>query len=134
MINGINYSAENVQVIMFGAPRYVTKISYTLKQTKENNYGLDRKPRSRGYGAEEYECSIDIMRDDWVAIVDAAPDKNPCKIPPFDFQVIYSGDSVNYKEDHLQFAEFREDPLAVSSGDTKIVITVPMIIGGIMHL
>lgn len=135
MINGINYSAQNVSVIMFGVPIVgITKISYTRKQGKENNYALQNKPVSRGYNKEEYDCSMEIYKDEWASIINAAPDKDPTKIPPFEFQVIYSGDSVNYIEDHILFAEFLEDPMTVGAGDTKILLTIPMIIGGIEHL
>lgn len=135
MINGINYSAQNAGVTMFGRPIVgVTKISYSKKQGKENNYSLQNEPTSRGYKSAEYDCSIEMYLDEWKAIQDSAPDNDPTKIPPFEFQVIFSGDSVNYKEDHILFAEFLEDPLAVSAGDTKILITIPVIIGGIQHL
>lgn len=135
MINGINYSAQNVTIIMFGNQIIgITKISYSKKQGKENNYALQNEPVSRGYKQAEYDCSMEIYKDEWVGIIAAAPNKDPTKIPPFTFQVIYSGDSVVYKEDHILFAEFLEDPMSVGAGDTKILLTIPMIIGGIQHL
>jgi len=135
MINGINYSAQNVTIVMFGTPILgVTKISYNKKQGKENNYALQNEPVSRGYKTAEYDCSIEMYKDEWVGIIASAPNNDPTQIPPFEFQVIYSGDSVNYKEDHILFAEFLEDPMSVGSGDTKILLTIPMIIGGIQHL
>lgn len=135
MVNGISYSAQNVGVTMFGRPIVgVTKVSYTKKQGKENNYSLQNEPTSRGYKQAEYDCSIEMYKEEWVAIIEASPNNDPTQIPPFEFQVLYSGDSVVYKEDHILFAEFLEDPMSVSAGDTSIKLTIPMIIGGIQHL
>ena len=135
MINGIAYSASNVTVILYGnAQSGITSINYKAAQAKENNYGLGVKPVSRGYGNETYEASIEMYRDAWQAIIDAAPEKNPLKIPPTQFQVIFSGDGVNYKQDNLEFAEWTEDSLSVASGDTSIKINIPLMIGGITHV
>lgn len=135
MINGINYSASNVTVVMYGiAQSGITSINYKAVQAKENNYSLDVKPTSRGYGNETYECTIEMYKDAWQAIINASPEKNPLKIPPSQIQVIYSGDSVNFAQDNLEFAEVLEDPLSVASGDTSIKISIPFIIGGITHL
>lgn len=135
MINGVAYSASNVNIIMFGRSIVgITKISYSKKQEKTNNKAFQVEPVSRGYGNADYECSMEIYKDEWNAIIAAAPNTDPTQIPPFEFQVIYSGDSVVYKEDHILFAEFPEDPMNTSAGDTSIKLTVPMIIGGIQHL
>lgn len=135
MINGTAYSASNCNVVMYGnAQTGITSISYKALQTKENNYSLQSKPVSRGYGQESYECSIEMYRDNWQAIVNASPGKNPLKIPPSQFQVIFSGDGVNFSQDNLEYAECLEDPLSVASGDTSIKVTIPFIIGGITHI
>lgn len=135
MINGIAYSASNVTVLMFGrAIVGITKLTYTKKQGKENNKAFQTEPVSRGYGNSEYECSMEIYKDEWVGIIASAPNNDPTQIPPFTFSVTYSGDSVIYKEDQIIYAEFLEDPLTVSGGDTSIKLTIPMIIGGIKHI
>jgi len=135
LINGINYSASNVTVVMYGvAQSGITAINYKATQTKENNYGLGVAPVSRGYGNKTYEASIEMYRDSWQAIVNAAPNKDPLSIPPAQFQVLYSGDSVNFAQDNLEAAECMEDPLTVASGDTSIKVTIPFIIAGITHV
>jgi len=135
MINGVNYSASNVSVIMFGQPIVgITKLDYKAKQEKVNNKAFQTEPVSRGYGSKDYECGIEIYKDEWVGIIASAPSKDPTQIPPFTFQVIYSGDSVNYQEDQILFAEFLEDPMSVGAGDTSIKLSIPMIIGGIKHV
>ena len=135
LINGIAYSASNVNVEMYGvAQSGITSITYKAAQVKENNYGLGTKPVSRGYGNETYECSIEMYRESWMAIVNAAPNKNPLSIPPSQFQVIFSGDSVLFNQDNLEAAECMEDPLTVASGDTSIKVTIPFIIAGVTHV
>jgi hypothetical protein len=135
LINGINYSASNVTIIIYGtAQSGITSINYKSVQTKDNNYGLGVKPVSRGYGNETYEGTIEMYRDSWQAIINASPEKNPLKIPPDQFQIIYSGDGVNFAQDNLEFTEWAEDPLSVASGDTSIKVSIPLTIGGITHV
>ena len=85
-------------------------------------------------GMKTYECSIEMYRESWMAIVNAAPNKNPLSIPPSQFQVIFSGDSVLFNQDNLEAAECMEDPLTVASGDTSIKVTIPFIIAGVTHV
>jgi len=130
LVNGVNYSYANVTMILFGKPVVgITKISYKEKQTKENNYGLGGKPISRGYGNYEYEGSIEIYTDFWKAIIEASPNRNPLDIPPFEVKIIFGGDRVNYSVDKLKMVEFLENPFDASQGDSKLMVTIPLIIG-----
>lgn len=135
LINGTAYSASNVTVVMFGvAQSGITRINYNKQQTKTNNYGLGTRPVSRGYGQVTYSGEIEIFRESYQAMIDAAPNKNPLEIPPFTVSIQYSGDGVNYKEDRFIATEFLEDNQSVNAGDTSIKITIPLIIGDIQHL
>lgn len=132
LINGINYSYANIKMILFGVPVVgITKISYKRKQTKENNYGLGSQPVSRGYGNYEYEGSIEMYVDEWKRIIAAAPLRDPMAIPPFDISIVFGGTSVAADLDILRAVEFLEDPLDANQGDTKLMVTIPLIIGGI---
>ena len=134
LINGISYSWTNITFAPYGVPLMgITKINYKAKQEKTNNYGAGSKPVSRGYGREEYEASIEVFTEEWKRFINAAPDKNPLKIPPTDFPVIYAGEGVPPVTDILQMAEFLEDPLEANEGDTKLLVTVPLIIAGVLH-
>ncbi len=132
LINGVNYSYGNIKMILFGVPVVgITKISYNKKQTKENNYGLGYQPVSRGYGNYEYEGSIEMYVDEWKRIIAAAPSRDPLAIPPFDISIVYGGNSVAADKDVLRAVEFLEDPLDASQGDTKLLVTIPIILAGI---
>lgn len=132
LINGINYSWANVSLTLFGVPvTGITKIDYNRKQTKENNYGAGSQPVSRGYGNYEYEGSIELYVDEWKRIIAAAPNRDPLLIAPFDIQVVFGGTGVTVDKDVLRSVEFMEDPLSTSQGDTKLLVTIPLIIGAI---
>ncbi len=132
LINGVNYSWSNITLVLFGVPVVgVTKINYKRKQKKENNYGAGSQPVSRGYGNYEYEGSIELYVDEWKRIVASAPDRDPLQIPPFDIQVLYSGARLGTKKDVLRSCEFTEDPFEAKQGDTKLLVSIPLIIGTI---
>ena len=130
LINGINYSWANITLVLFGVPVVgITKIDYKRKQKKENNYGVGAQPVSRGYGNYEYEGSIEIYQDEWKRIIAASPNKDPLAIPPFEIQVVYSGRGIAAEKDILKAVEFMEDNFTATSGDTKLMVTVPLVIG-----
>jgi len=133
LVNGINYSWASIKVVLFGVPVVgITKISYNAKQKKENNYGAGTEPVSRGYGNTEYEASIELYMDEWKRIIAASPNRNPLAIPPFDIQVLYGSNAIAPDQiDVLKSCEFLENPLDASQGDTKLMVTIPLIIAGI---
>lgn len=134
LINGVNYSWANIKLVLFGqVVTGITAIEYGAKQKKENNYGMGVEPVSRGYGNKEYEGKISIYRDEWNRIIAAAPNKDPLQVDWFDIQVSFAGSRVASTTDILQSCEFLEDPFKVGQGDTKIIVELPLVIGGITH-
>lgn len=132
LVNGVNYDWGNITLTLFGVPVIgITKINYKRSQKKENNYGWSRDPVSRGYGNFEYEGEIELYTDEWKRIIAASPQRNPLQIPWFDIPVVYGGTQVLATRDILRACEFLEDPLAANQGDTKLLVTIPLIIGKI---
>ena len=132
IINGVNYSWSNVSLILFGTPVIgILAIDYKRKQKKENNYGAGPQPVSRGYGNYEYEGSIELFLDTWKSIIASSPNRDPLQIAPFDIPVTFTGTGVSTNKDVLRAVEFMEDPLETKSGDTKLTVKIPLIIGGI---
>jgi hypothetical protein len=130
LINGINYSWANISLVLFGVPVVgITKIEYKRKQKKDNNYGAGSQPVSRGYGNYEYEGSIEIYTDELKRIIAAAPGRDIMQIPPFDIQVVYSGRGLAPDKDTLRSCEFTEEALNASQGDTKLMVSLPLVIG-----
>jgi hypothetical protein len=135
LINGINYSWSNVKLNLFGVPVVgILAIEYDRKQKKENNYGVGVDPVSRGYGNVENSASIEIYRDEWQRIIDAAPSKDPLTIVPFDIQVLFGGSSVNFRQDTLRACEFANDPFSGKQGDSKFAVKLELVVGLIQHL
>jgi hypothetical protein len=135
LINGINYSWANVKVILFGVPVVgITKIEYKTKQKKENQYGAGYEPISRGYGNKEYEGSIEIYSDELKRIIASAPNNDLMQIPPFTISVLFeSGAGLLITEDVLSLCEFTEEGLSASQGDTKLLVSLPLVIGQIQR-
>lgn len=132
IVNGVNYSWSNVSVILFGTPVIgILAINYKRKQKKDNNYGAGPQPVSRGYGNYEYEGDIELYVDTWKAIIASSPNRDPLQIGPFDIPVTFTGTGVTTTKDVLRAVEFLEDPLESKSGDTKLTVKIPLIIGGI---
>lgn len=132
IINGVNYSWSNVSLILFGTPVIgILAINYKRKQKKENNYGAGQQPVSRGYGNYEYEGDVELYLDVWKAIIAGSPNRDPLQITPFDIPVTFTGTGVTTTKDVLRSCEFMEDPLETKSGDTKMTVKIPLIIGGI---
>ena len=135
LINGVNYSWANVKLILFGVPVVgITKISYKTKQKKENQYGAGYEPISRGYGNKEYEGSIEIYTDELKNIIASAPNRDLMAIPPFNIQVVFE-DAANgfLTQDSLLMCEFMEEGLDASQSDTKLLVSLPLVIGKIVR-
>lgn len=133
LINGISYGFANIAPIIGGVPVIgITKITYNRKQVKENNYGAGYEPVSRGYANVEYEASMDIYMEEWQRIIAASPDRDPLRLPAFDMPIVFGGNGVAPTKHILKAVEFLENPVDTSQGDTKIVVTIPLIIAGII--
>lgn len=135
LINGTSYAWANVSLVLFGVPVVgIVKINYEQEQKKENHYGAGIYPVSRGYGnVEPKSGSIELYLEEWKAIIAASPGLDPLQIAPFDIPVTFGGSRVLSKTDVLRGAEFTKDPLATSQGDTKILVTVPIIFALLEH-
>jgi hypothetical protein len=136
IINGIAYSWASISAIILGnAILGFTKIKYGQKQKKENNYGAGSIPISRGYGNYEPEASIEIYQDEWRQIIAAAPNRDPLQIGIFNIQVLFGQiNQLSVGQDNLLACEFTNDEMAANQGDTKLLVTIPLIIGQVQHI
>ena len=133
LINGINYSSANITVIIpvLGAVTGISEVNYAMEQAVDDNYSLGQNPTSRGFGANKYSGDLTIYKDVWNKIIDAAPEKNPMKIMPFDIIVTYGGAGVPFRKETLRAVSFKNNPVGVKAGDTKITCKINLAIGGI---
>lgn len=134
LVNGTAYSASNVSVNPFGTPLAgIVSIDYSEEQQKDDNYGLGVEPISRGYGMKKYSASMEVYLDELQAFIAAAPNKKLTQIPPFDIPITFSGTGVLVSKHVLRAAEFKGNPIAIKSGDTKILVKLDLIIAGINY-
>ena len=132
MVNGINYDWGSISFVMFGVVVIgITKINYDEKQLKKNNYGAGYQPISRGYGQVEPNGDIEIYTDELKALIAAAPNRSLLGIQPFDIQVVFGGPGLQADKDVLRFCEFTAQGLKAAANDTKLLVTLPLIIGSI---
>lgn len=132
LYQGVRYSSSTVNNLAFGVPAVgIIAINWKRKQVKENHYGLGAEPDSRGYGQFTYEGSMTVYKDWWMSVVNAAPDKDPLKIAPFDWTIAFGNANTPFTSETLNAFEFLEDGTEVSSGDTRLKVEVPFIFAGV---
>jgi hypothetical protein len=133
MVNGINYDWGSIEVVLFGTTLVgVTKINYSKKQEKTNNHGAGYDPVSRGHGKIDSSGTIEVYQDELRAIIAAAPNNDILAIPPFSIIVVMGGSGVNVTKDVLKFCEFTEQAMAAATGDTKLLVTLPIVVGDVV--
>lgn len=129
LINGVNYSWASARMIYDGVPFVgITAINYEETDTKENNFGAGRFPTSRGYGSVAATCSISLYKDTLAALQKVAPGGRIQDLPPIDVPVAYVTKSGKFTTDVLKNFEFKQNKVATSQGDTKIVTDIECII------
>ncbi len=135
LINGINYSSSNVSVILlgFGPLIGVTEINYEKVQTIEDNYELGPEPNSRGYGQNAYTGNVSMYKDLWNSVIDSSPSKDPAKRPMADLIITFGGQGVPFRKETVKAINFKNNPMAVKSGDTKLTCKIDLAVGGIEY-
>jgi hypothetical protein len=133
LINGVAYASANVGVIIpiIGAVTGVIEINYNKEQQIDDNYALQQDPVSRGYGQNKYTGDITLYKEIWNKIIDASPGKDPAKLPFFDIIVTFGGAGVAFRKETLRAVNFKNNPMGVKGGDTKIVCKINLAIAGI---
>ena len=76
LINGVNYSSANVNVILpilGAAVAGIQAITYKKEMNIVDNYSLAQDPTSRAYGQNTYTGSIEFYKEVWNRIIDLSP-------------------------------------------------------------
>jgi hypothetical protein len=132
LVNGVQYGWVNLNNIAFGVPVIgILGIKWRRKQVKENQYGAGNDAIARTYGNITYEGSITVYKDWWKSVCDAAPNKDPLQIAPFDWTIAYGNGNVAAATETLKNVEFLEDGLDANQGDTKLTIEIPFTWAGL---
>jgi hypothetical protein len=133
LINGINYSWGDVQVMLFNNTPLVgiTSIEYDEEQAMENNYGAGNFPIGQGYGQFKYTGSIELYKEEINGIIAKAPMGKIQLIPAFSIKVVYGNSSQALTVNTLQSCVFMKNPFSAKANDKKLVMKIPLMIGNI---
>jgi len=133
LVNGQAYDFTQIVLIIGGVSvTGVSAINYITEQEKANNFGVGNWPASRGRGPRDASGSIELSMNEVEAIRDAAPNGDLTAIAPFDIKV-YFGNIQNPVTHVLKNAEFMNDGVETSQGDTDIRRTFDLIISHIKY-
>jgi hypothetical protein len=120
LINGKAYDYTQITISVLGSPLAgVSQINYTETQDKTNNFGTGNRPVSRGQGAINATCSLEISMTDVERLRSAAPNRSLLFLPAFDIIVIYINGVTTHRH-IIKNVEFSDDGTETSQGDTDI--------------
>lgn len=134
LVNGTSVSWQNINFTIKGSRiAGITKIDYEASYAHQPGYGAGPDVISYGYGNVTYTASIEIYLDEWKKIYELS-NGNPCNLTPFDItiDVIPTEMSVVLPyRDVINNVKFLKDGFSISQGDTKSMVTIPLMISGI---
>ncbi len=132
LINGVAHDWASITLNIMGQSiAGVTKITYSEEQTVENNYGAGNLPVSRGYGQINPTGSITLLGETVAALELLSPSGRLQDLGMFPIIVAYVPKGGLRRVHRLTRCEFTGNSRDVSTGDTKIEVEVPLIIGEI---
>lgn len=136
-LNGINIAWENVTITVLGsAITKVTKIEYKATGNHVANYGAGNKPVSYGMGQIRFNASIEMYQDAWQTI-SALAGGSPGNLNPIGNDILITVSPTENSiidfpfTDILHDVKFLEDSMSIASGDTRSLITIPLLISDI---
>ena len=133
LVNGRSYDFTSITISILGVPLAgISAISYTEEQTKENNFGTGNYAVSRGRAALNASGSLDIHMEDVEKIRDAAPNRSLLTLPAFDIVVVF-GNPTNPRVHILKNAEFTNDGVDASQGDTAFTRSFDLVLSHVEY-
>jgi len=132
LVGGVAYNWANATLMILGQPLIgITKMSIKEKQVKENGYGIGNEPVYRQYGNVEYEGSLTVYFEEIARIIDAVANGKITSIPFFDAPLNLVSTKNVPRTLIIRSMEFLECNFDVSQGDTKVLVDLPFVLGGI---
>jgi hypothetical protein len=134
LINGVQYASANITVIipLIGPISHgITEINFEKDQQIVDNYGFPQDPIGRAYGQNTYKADITLYKEIWNKIIDASPLRDPSKLPFADIIVVYGGAGIPFRKETLRAINFKNNPMGMKAGDTKILCKINLAVAGI---
>lgn len=130
-INGVGYTWGQIVLNILGSPIFgINSVNYTETQEIENTYGAGNFPVERGFGAIEFEGSIELHMKELELLQDIAPNGRLQEIPEFDIVVSYINEQRAVTHT-LKSCRFKNNGRETSQGDTGIAQSIELAIGSI---
>lgn len=134
LINGTSYGFSQIKINILGAnPVGITAVSYSDEEEMENQYGLGKKPVSRGYGAVTYEASITMFLEEVKKLQEASPTGRIQDIPEFDVIITFLPPNGVIKTDVIKSCRFMSNGVDTSQGDMSIPVELALLPGDIEY-
>lgn len=133
LVNGRAYDFASITISFLGNSNVYgcSAISYSVKQEKQNNYGLGNSPVSQSFGKKEYEGSITLDRKEWDRILEASGVSDLTDVAPFDMIINYSNGVDASVTDKLCSVSFKEHNISAGVDDLNISSEIPLLVGGV---
>lgn len=131
LVNGVVVGAANVSTVIGGVVvTGIKSIDLKMSQKKENVMGLQQQPVGRGRAQYDYaESTLEILLEEWKAIVAAAPNRDPMQIPMFDIPIVYDNNVL--PQETVSNVEFTSVGRSYKGGDAALWLTVNFIYAGL---
>ncbi|WP_028888817.1 hypothetical protein [Tenacibaculum ovolyticum] len=134
LINGQRHSWSSIEInLLDRIVTGITAISYDDSEAKENHYGAGNMPVHRGRGRYEANASFTLYNYEVEAIQTSLPrGKRMQDVPPFDVKISFLEDGSDQIVTHvIRNCEFKSNNRNMSQGDTKIEVSLDLIVSHI---
>ncbi len=129
IINFKNYDFTEVKISFLGNTYVagVKSVEYSIKQDKTLVYGAGASPVGVGKGVKDYSGKLGIHLSEVNKMKTAAGVMEAVDIPAFDLIIQYANGTELFEKITLQGCQFTEESISVASGDTEILVDMPIV-------
>lgn len=135
MINGFEYSWEDIQVTMLGKDLTgIFNVDYSTKKEHTNIYGKGAKPVAMGRGKEEFDAKLTVLQSEIEALqANLSKGQKITDIAPFEVVVSYAPEGGQVVTDVIKYCRISEVRKGMNQGDGNMTVDLPLVVGDIEY-
>lgn len=135
MINGQEYSFEDVQVYVFEEPlNGIEGIEYIAELDHYNIYGRGSKAVAVGRGQERFSGTLWLLQNEAEKLQEKLSfGQNLTHLQPFDITISYAPDNGIIKTDVLKYCRISRYAKRLRNGEGFMLVELPLVIGQINY-